>query len=49
MSVHHGNRTRPNMNSKQHRVNMENYIHSKLVCNSQIFFTRYLYKVFKMN
>jgi len=28
---------------------MENYIHSKLQCNSQLFFTSYLYKVFKMN
>lgn len=39
------------MNSKQQRMNMENYIHSKLECNSQLFSYALfvLYKVFKMN
>ena len=34
---------------KAAQMSMENYIYSKLQCNFKFFFTRHLYKAFKMN
>jgi hypothetical protein len=47
MSVDDGNWTTPKMDSNKECV--WKISHSKLECNSQLFFMRYLYKVFNMN